>query len=314
MEITVNIKKFIEEQVAEMRAVVGDGIAINALSGGVDSSTCTVLGHRALKDHCKTFFIDNALMREGEPQRVVNLFRKMGVAVEVVDARKEFLSALKGITDPEAKRQAITDTFYQKVFGKLVRQTKARFLIHGTILTDIEETVAGIKRQHNILAQIGINPEKAYGYQVLEPLKTLRKDGVRLVARALGLPAEITKRIPFPGPALSARIVGAVTEQRLATVRAATAIVEEELKSSGAFQYLAVLLQDKATGIRNNQREFGEIVVVRCIESVDAREATVTRLAWPKLERLCKRITAIPGVNRCLYDLTPKPPATVEYV
>ena len=187
--------------------------------------------------------------------------------------------------------------------------------MHGTILTDIEETVAGIKRQHNILAQLGIDLQKAYGYQVLEPLKTLRKDGVRKVAEVLGLPKEISQRMPFPGPALAARIVGEVTEARLETVRAATAIVEEELKSVKAFQYLAVLLNDYATGIRNNKREFGQIIVVRCIESVDARKATATRLPWPKLERICKRITTeIPNVNRCLYDLTPKPPATVEYV
>jgi GMP synthase (glutamine-hydrolysing) len=234
--------------------------------------------------------------------------------VERVDARREFLAALKGLTDPEQKRQAITDTFYRRVFGRLVRETGARFLIHGTILTDIEETVAGIKRQHNILVQLGIDPRRAYGYHVIEPLQTLRKDGVRAVARALGLPRDITERIPFPGPALAARIVGEVTEARLETVRAATAIVEEALGRTGAFQYFAVLLNDCATGIRHGRREFGQIVVVRCIESVDARTATVTRLPWATLERLARRLTELPGVNRCLYDLTPKPPATVEYV
>jgi GMP synthase (glutamine-hydrolysing) len=238
----------------------------------------------------------------------------MGVPVELVDARKEFLAALKGITDPEKKRQAITDAFYSKVFSRLVKKSDAKFLLHGTILTDIEETVAGIKRQHNILTQLGIDTEKSYGYTVVEPLKTLRKDDVREVAKLLGIPAEIAQRIPFPGPALAARIVGEVTEQRLETVRAATAIVEEELADTGAFQYLAVLLNDYATGIRNNKREFGQIIVVRCIESTDARTATATRLPWDKLERICQRITNIKGVNRCLYDLTPKPPATVEYV
>ena len=135
----------------------------------------------------------------------------MGIPVELVDARNQFLRALKGLTDPEEKRQAITDTFYRDVFAKAVKRTKATFLLHGTILTDIEETVAGIKRQHNILAQIGIDPQKAYGYKVLEPLATLRKDGVRRVAALLGLPQSITKRIPFPGPALATRIVGEVT-------------------------------------------------------------------------------------------------------
>lgn len=305
---------FIQQQIAEITKEVGDGTAINALSGGVDSSVLTVLAHRAIGDRCRTYFIDNALMREGEPQSVVKAFTELGITVHLLDARAEFLSALRGITDPEEKRCAITDTFYKDVFGRLVRETGAQVLLHGTILTDIEETVAGIKRQHNILEQIGIDPEKAYGYRVLEPLKTLRKDGVREVAKTLGLPERIWNRIPFPGPALAARIVGEVTEERLSIVRRATAIVENELASMGAFQYLAVLLSDKATGIRRGKREFGHIVVVRCIESRDAREATATRLPWEKLERITNAITDIPGVNRCLYDLTPKPPATVEYI
>jgi GMP synthase (glutamine-hydrolysing) len=307
-------KAFIHEQVTEIRKTVGSGIAINALSGGVDSSVVTLLGHRALGKQMKTFFVDNALMRAGEPEHIVKIFADLGIPVQTVDARQEFLAALKGVTDPEKKRQAITDTFYAKVFVRLVRETKAHFLMHGTILTDIEETVAGIKRQHNILSQLGIKPEDAYGYAVLEPLKTLRKDGVRSVAAELGLPDEISRRMPFPGPALAARIVGEVTGEKLELVRRATAVVEEELADCGAFQYLAVLLNDYATGIRDNKREFGRIIVVRCIESTDARAATVTRLPWEKLEKISRRITAIPGVNRCLYDLTPKPPATVEYV
>ena len=306
--------RFVEEQIAELKATVGKGMAINALSGGVDSSVVTALAHRALGKQLKTFFIDSALMREGEPVWVAGMMSKLGIPVEVVDARKEFLAALKGLTDPEEKRQAVTETFYKRVFAALVKKTNAKFLLHGTILTDIEETVAGIKRQHNILSQLGIDPQKEYGYQVLEPLKTLRKDGVRKVAEVLGLPKEITQRIPFPGPALATRIVGEVTEARLKTVREATKIVEEELGDTGAFQYLAVLLNDLATGIRGGKREFAQIIVVRCIESKDAREATATHLSWEKLDRLCRRITGIPGVNRCLYDLTPKPPATVEYV
>lgn len=310
----MDCNKFVEEQIAQIKQTVGDAKAINALSGGVDSSLVTVIGHRALGDQLKTVFVDSALMREGEPQRVVDVFASLGIPVELVDSREEFLSALAGLTDPEEKRQAVTDTFYAKVFSRLVKESGAKFLLHGTILTDIEETVAGIKRQHNILAQLGIDPQAAYGYSVIEPLKTLRKDGVREVCKFLDLPAEITQRIPFPGPALATRIVGEVTPQRLETVRAATVIVEEELADSGAFQYMAVLLNDYATGIRRNRREFGQIIVVRCIESTDARTATVTELPWDKLNRISQRITQIDGVNRCLYDLTPKPPATVEYV
>ncbi len=311
----MNCKKFVDEQIANIKQVVGDVKAITALSGGVDSSLTTVLGHRALSDQLKAVFIDNALMREGEPERVVKTFASLGITVELVDAQEEFLSALAGLTDPEEKRQSITDTFYSKVFSRLVKESGAQFLLHGTILTDIEETVAGIKRQHNILAQLGIDPEQAYGYSVIEPLKTLRKDDVREVAKFLDLPAEISRRIPFPGPALATRIVGEVTRQRLETVRKATAIVEEELADSGAFQYLAVLLNDRATGIRDNKREFGQIIVVRCIQSTDARTATATELPWEKLHRICDRIiTEIEDVNRCLYDLTGKPPATIEYI
>ena len=310
----MNYRAFVDEQITSIRETVGSGLAINALSGGVDSSVVTALGYRSLKDRLKTVFIDNGLMRQDEPKEVVKTFARMGIPVELVNARSEFLGALKGLTDPEEKRKAITTTFYATVFGRIVRETGAKYLLHGTILTDIEETVAGIKRQHNILAQLGIDPEKEYGYQVVEPLKTLRKNGVREVAKILRLPAKITKRIPFPGPALATRIVGEVTEERLNTVRAATAIVEEELSKSGAFQYMAILLCDRATGIREGRREFGEIVVVRSIHSVDARTAAVAEIPWKKLHRICKRITALKGVNRCLYDLTPKPPATIEYI
>jgi GMP synthase (glutamine-hydrolysing) len=221
----MDCQKFIEEQTAEIRRTVGDGLAISALSGGADSSTVTTLAHRALGQQLKTIFVDNALMREGEPQRVVQTFAQLGVPVELVDARRQFLKALRGLTDPEKKRQAITDTFYKDVFGRFVKKSKAKFLLHGTILTDIEETVAGIKRQHNILEQLGINPQKAYGYRVIEPLKTLRKDGVREVARRLGLPESVAGRMPFPGPALATRIVGAVTAERLATVRDRKSVV-----------------------------------------------------------------------------------------
>jgi len=311
----MDCKKFVEEQIAQIKRTVGDAKAINALSGGVDSSLVTILGHRALGDRLKSVFIDSALMRQGEPKRVVDTFARMKIPVELVDAQEEFLAALAGVTDPEEKRQAVTDTFYSKVFGRLVKESGAKFLFHGTILTDIEETVAGIKRQHNILAQIGIDTQETYGYTVVEPLKTLRKDGVREVCRFLKLPKEIAERIPFPGPALATRIVGEVTRERLATVRAATAIVEEELADSGAFQYMAVLLNDRATGIVGNKRRFGRIIVVRCVQSTDARTATATELPWEKLNRICSRIvTEIEDVSRCLYDLTPKPPATIEYV
>ncbi len=316
-EITLedlNPSDFIAAQVRAISETVGDGLAINALSGGVDSSTVTMLGHRALGDRLRTYFIDNGLMREGEPERVVALFRRMGVPVTLVDARREFFSALKGVTDPEAKREAITQTFYKTVFGRLVRESGARFLLQGTILTDVEETVAGVKRQHNILMQLGIDTEAAFGYTVIEPLIQLRKPAVRAVARALGLPPEVTDRPPFPGPALAARVIGEVTPERVAVVRAATAIVEEELSGSGAFQYLAILHEDRVTGLRNGRRDFGLQIEVRCWDSQDARTGRPTRLPYETLERLAARIATIPGVVSVTYNITPKPPSTIEAV
>ena len=199
----------------EIRSSVGDGWAINALSGGVDSSTVTMLGHRALGDRLKTVFVENGLMRAGEAEQVTSFFRDLGVTVEVVDARAEFFAALKGVTDPEEKREAITQTFYRDVFGRLVKESGAKHLLQGTILTDVDETVAGIKRQHNVFEQLGIDPQEAFGYQILEPLIQLRKDGVRKLGEALGLPGELFRRIPFPGPALAARVIGEVTPERV---------------------------------------------------------------------------------------------------
>jgi GMP synthase (glutamine-hydrolysing) len=307
--------QFIAEQVKQISSAVGSGLAINALSGGVDSSTVTLLGHKALGDRLKTCFIDNALMREGEPQKVVSLFEGLGVHVELVDARDEFLRALKGITDPEEKREAVTQTFYKHVFGRLVRGSGAKHLLQGTILTDVDETVAGIKRQHNVFEQLGISPQEAFGYQIVEPLIQLRKDGVRKVAQALGLPAAIYKRMPFPGPALAARVIGEATPGRIALVRRATAITEVELSSTGAFQCMAILHEDRVTGMREGRRDFGNQIEIRCWESVDAREATPTRLPWDTLENLSRRILAeVPGVVSVTYNIAPKPPSTMEVV
>ncbi|HSV72134.1 MAG TPA: asparagine synthase-related protein [Chthonomonadales bacterium] len=307
--------RFIEQKAAEIAEAVGDGVAVNALSGGVDSSAVTMLGHRALGPRLKTYLVDNALMREGEPERVASLFRGLGVPVELVDARAEFLAALAGVTDPEEKREAITQTFYRQVFGRLVRESGARYLLQGTILTDVDETVAGIKRQHNVFEQLGIDPQEAFGYRILEPLLQLRKDGVRKVAAACGLPESIWARPPFPGPALAARILGEVTAERLELVRKATAITEEELLPTGAFQVMAILHDDRVTGMRDGQREFGHQIEVRCWDSVDARVATPRRLPWETLERLAARILdEAPGVVSVTYHLAPKPPSTMEAV
>jgi GMP synthase (glutamine-hydrolysing) len=311
----LNAARFIEAKVQDIRAAVGEGTAINALSGGVDSSTVTLLGHRALGQRLRTVFVENGLMRAGEAERVRTLFRGLGVEVEVSEARDRFFTALKGLTDPEAKREAIAQTFYKQVFGGLVKESGAKFLLQGTILTDVDETVAGIKRQHNVFEQLGIDPQAAFGYRILEPLLELRKDGVRKVGRALGLPAELFARMPFPGPALSARVIGEATPERIETVRRATAVVERQLASVKAFQYLAILHEDRVTGLSDGRRAFGQQIEVRCWDSVDARTATPTRLGFPLLERLAAEILReVPGVVSVTYNLAPKPPSTIEAV
>jgi GMP synthase (glutamine-hydrolysing) len=311
----LDAERFIDARVEEIKTTVGEGTAINALSGGVDSSAVTMLGHRALGKRLRTVFIENGLMREGEPEQVASLFRKLGVPVEIVDARSEFFSALEGITDPEEKREAITQTFYRNVFGRIVKESKAKFLLQGTILTDVDETVAGIKRQHNVFEQLGIDPHEVFGYGIIEPLIQLRKDGVRKVGKALGLPEEVFDRIPFPGPALSARVIGEVTRERIETVRKATTVVERLLKGAGAFQYMAILHEDRVTGIRNGKREFGQQIEVRCWNSVDARTATPTRLSFDILEQLsCEIMRDVPGVVSVTYNIAPKPPSTIEAV
>lgn len=308
-------KAFIHEKAEEIRSAVGDGIAINALSGGVDSSVVTMLGHLALGKQLRTVFIENGLMREGEAARVKMLFQELGVEVEVVDARKEFFAALKGITDPEEKREAITQTFYKNVFGRIVRESNARFLLQGTILTDVDETVAGIKRQHNVFEQLGIDPQATFGYKILEPLIQLRKDGVRKVGEAVGLPPELFARIPFPGPALAARVIGETTPERVETVRKATVIVEKWLRESNAFQYLAILHEDRVTGMRDGKRDFGQQIEIRCWDSLDARTATPTCLPFDILLSMAGEITGqVPGVVSVTYNIASKPPSTIEAI
>jgi len=308
--------RFIVEQVAAIRKAVGDAIAISALSGGVDSAVVTLLAHRAMGDRLKTYFIENGLMREGEASQIVRIFEALGVPVAVVDASDKFFAALKGVTEPEEKREkGITQVFYKDVFAGLVRASGATVLLQGTNYTDVEETAAGVKRQHNVFEQIGIDPKAAFGYQVLEPIVQLRKPAVRAVARALGLPREIAERSPFPGPALAARVIGEVTRERVAIVRRATLIVEEELGHRGAFQVLAVLHEDPVTGVRGGRRAFGQQVEVRCWDSADAVTATPTDIPFHLLCRVAERITSeIPEVVSVTYNITSKPPSCIEAV
>lgn len=310
----MDAQAFIAQQIDEIRRVVGAEKALVALSGGVDSSTVALLGHRAIGEQLDCLFIDDGLMRKNEGAMVQEIFAGLGVQVRILDAADRFFDALKGLCDPEEKRKAFRDAFY-RTLGEAVRQSGAKFMLQGTIAADVIETQKGIKTQHNILEQIGIDPAAEYGLHVLEPLKTLFKHEVRQVARALGLPTEISERQPFPGPGLATRIVGEVTPERVATVREAQAIVEEELEALKPFQCMAVLLSDRATGLRDGQRELGQIIAVRAVYSTDAMTAEVVQVPWEKLTRLQQRICAeVPGVIKVLYDLTPKPPSTIEYV
>jgi GMP synthase (glutamine-hydrolysing) len=317
-EIKLNDLKpeaFIEEQCRLISEQVGPSKAVNALSGGVDSSVTTILAYKALGPRLLTYFIDNGLMREGEPESVVCAMKRLGVPLVLLDARRDFFAALKGKTDPEEKRQAITDTFYKGVFGRLVKESGAPYLLQGTIYTDVEETVAGIKRQHNILAQLGIDTEKAFGYKVIEPLIQLRKPGVRAIGEALGMPVSMYNRPPFPGPALAARVIGEVTPERVALARKATLVVEEELSGLEAFQYMAILHEDRVTGMRNGKREYGFQIEIRCWNSQDAVTASPTKLPFDLLRKLADRMTSeVPGVVSVTYNVTAKPPSTIEAV
>jgi len=310
----MKVKAFCDNQVKAIRETVGDGAAISALSGGVDSSACTVLAHRALGNRLKVIFIDDGLMREGEPAEVKAVFAKLGIKVEVVEAAGEFFAALAGKTDPEEKRKAFRQTFYS-VFGREVLGSGARFLVQGTIKADIIETKGGVKTQHNILEQIGIDPEMGFGFKVVEPLKELFKPEVRVVAKAVGLPERIFARMPFPGPGLMTRVLGEATPERVAVVRKATRIVEDGIRKLKPFQAFAVLLADKGTGIEGGARKFGDIIIIRSVESRDAMTAKATPVPWDVLMMMSRRmVKEIPTVVRVAYELTPKPPATIEYI
>lgn len=309
----LNPQAFIDQKVLEIRKSLVGGKALVAVSGGVDSSTCAALTHLAVGEQLAMVFIDTGLMRENEGERVKRAFYNLGMNLEIVEAQGLFFAGLAGKLDPEEKRIAFRTAFYQ-VLAREIKDRGINSLVQGTIRADILETVSGVKTQHNVLAQIGIDP-KQWGFEVIEPLKDLFKDQVREIARALGLPQEIYGRMPFPGPGLAIRVVGEVTREKVGLVRKATQIVEEETAQFSPFQAFAVLLADKATGVKEGKRTFGNIIVVRSVESEDALTATVSQVPWKNLVRIQERIAEeIPEISRVLFDLTPKPPATIEYI
>ncbi|MEM1569906.1 MAG: glutamine-hydrolyzing GMP synthase [Candidatus Bathyarchaeia archaeon] len=308
-----NPEEFVKEKIAWLRREI-PGRAIIALSGGVDSSVTAVLGFKAIGDRLKAVFLEDGFMRIGESKRVVEVFSKLGLKVEVYDVQNEFVEALKGIREAEEKRRAFRETFYG-VFSRVARNLKAEVILQGTIAADIVETKGGVKTQHNVLEQIGINPLERYGFKVLEPLKELYKKQVRELAKFLGLPDEVVYRRPFPGPGLSIRIIGEVTREKLDIVKRATLIVDEELADVECFQAFPVLLEGKATGLsKNGSRKYGYMIALRVVESEDAMTAKYVKLDWSRLEKVRNRIIdEIPEVARVLYDITDKPPATIEF-
>jgi len=336
-------KKFVEAEIERTRRSIGSEKALVAVSGGVDSTTCAVLMHKALGENLVCVILDDAFMREGEPEYISSMLSKspFNVSLKIVNVRDRFMQAMKGLRDAEEKRKMFRETFYQ-VLGETARKEGCKILVQGTIRADIMETVGGVKTQHNVLEQIGINPMERFGFKVVEPLITLMKEQVRMVARHLGLPQEFSERQPFPGPGLSVRVVGEIRPEKLETVRKATAIAESELVQHKPGQYFAVIMdndevqqqaealhiqesvarllnvparnvririfRDRATGVKGGERRYGKVVGVT-VETVNGR---IHQSAIQNLVMLQATITTkMPEVARIFYavkDLPEKKP------
>lgn len=395
-----NAKEFEKKQTEAIRKVLGNERVLVAISGGVDSTTSAMLVYQAVGPNLICVMLDDAFMREGEPEYVAQLLSQppLNMPVKVVNVRELFLSEMKELWDAEEKRKVFRENFY-KTLSKIAQQEGCRFLVQGTILADIVETAGGVKTQHNVLSQIGINPKQRYGFQVIEPLGTLLKWQVRELARQLEIPPEISERQPFPGPGLSVRVVGEIRRDKLETLRKATTITETKLAEHGPDQYFAAILdnkvkaghpslprvketvaeflegysfgrvsvhlfEDKATGMEGGERRYGEIVAVeaenaegliltppiselvllqkkiiaekpsftrvlysvhearwkkpyvvalRAVQTRDYLTAKVAEIPWATLKETAQDvITACSNVSSVYYDVTPKPPATIE--
>ena len=303
----VDAETFIGEAVAEIESEIGDARAVIALSGGVDSSTAAALAHEAIGDRLIPVYVDTGLMRKGETAGIRETFSFME-SLRIVDARERFLDALSGVTDPEEKRRIIGEEFIH-VFEEEAREVDASYLVQGTIYPDRIESEGGIKSHHNV----GGLPEVIDFEGIVEPVRELYKDEVREVARALDLEEVVAERMPFPGPGLAVRVIGEITPEKLEVAREASHVVEEELEEYDPWQALAAVI-GKATGVKGDNRVHGWVVSVRAVESRDGMTARALEIDWGTLQRIQSRITGENDrVSRVVYDVTHKPPATIEY-
>ena len=317
MERIVNralAKAFIEEQITEIRKQVGNGKVLLALSGGVDSSVCAALLIKAIGKQLTCIHVNHGLLRKGEPEQVIKVFRdEMNANLIYVDAVDRFLDKLAGVSEPETKRKIIGAEFI-KVFEEEARKLNGvKFLAQGTIYPDILESEKGVKAHHNV----GGLPEDLK-FELVEPVKLLFKDEVRVVGRELGLPESMVDRQPFPGPGLGVRCLGAITRDRLEAVRESDAVLREEFAANGfkckVWQYFTIVPDFKSTGISDGKRTYAYPVIIRAVNTKDAMQATIEEIPYSVLHKIVDRILKeVKGVNRVVYDLTPKPVGTIEW-
>jgi GMP synthase (glutamine-hydrolysing) len=306
----LNPSDFIKESIEEIKKTVGEGTAVIGLSGGVDSSVASVLTKEALGDNLIAVFVDHGLLREGEGEYVQKTFETR-LNFRYVDASEEFLAALDGVSDPEEKRKIIGKIFID-VFERIAEEVDAKFLVQGTIAPDWIESEGDIKSHHNVALPHGLVLE------IVEPIRELYKDEVRIIGNELGLPEEMVQRQPYPGPGLAVRVVGKLSPKKIEICRKANAIVEEEVHKEGLeqslWQYFAVLTDTKVTGVKGDIRDYGYLVVLRMVESLDAMTADVPELPWNMVKTISRRITAeIPEVTHVALSVSDKPPSTIEF-
>ncbi|MBP5289083.1 MAG: glutamine-hydrolyzing GMP synthase [Clostridia bacterium] len=305
---------FIKEQIEAIQKQVGNGKVLLALSGGVDSSVVAALLIRAIGKNLVCVHVNHGLLRKGEPEQVIKVFRdEMDANLIYVDAVDRFLDKLAGVSDPEAKRKIIGKEFIEVFADEANKLSGIEYLAQGTIYPDILESKDGVKAHHNV----GGMPEE-FDFELVEPVKLLYKDEVRVVGKELGLPDNMVYRQPFPGPGLGVRCVGAITRDRLEALREADAILRDEFDKAGlagkVWQYFTIIPDFKSTGIKDGKRTFDWPVVLRAVNSVDATSATIEEIPYSLLHKITDRILSeVKGVNRVLYDLSPKPVATIEW-